>query len=56
MDLVIDHMFEALIVSRPEEDLCVHLASGETAVHHLIATLLIAIIVKDVRDLIICYY
>ena len=53
MDLIIDHMLEALVIRGPEEDLRVHFTPGKTAINHLITTLLVAIIVEDVGDLFI---
>ena len=45
MDLIIDHMLEALVISGPEEDLRVHFTPGKTAINHLITALLVTIIV-----------
>ena len=45
MDLVTDHMLQALIVSRVEEDHDFEALTGESVVHHLVAVSLVAQIV-----------
>ena len=50
MDLIIHHMLEPLIVGGAKENLGVELASGEPIVQNLIATQVIAVLSKQVRD------
>ena len=51
VNFIIDHMLETLVVGRAEENLRVHLAASEAAINDLVTSLLVAIVVQDVRDL-----
>jgi acyl-coenzyme A synthetase/AMP-(fatty) acid ligase len=50
VDLVVDHVLQALVVGRPEEDLGVHLAARVAVVHDLQASK--KLIVKTLRQVI----
>ena len=51
MNLVIDHVLQPLVVGGTKEDLGVELASCEAIIEHLVATEVIAILVKQLGDL-----
>jgi hypothetical protein len=53
VNFIVDHMLQTLVVSWSEEDLCVHLSTSEAAVEHLVSSLLIFVLVKNIRDLIL---
>jgi hypothetical protein len=50
VNLVVDHVLEALVVRRTEEDLRLHLHARVAVVHHLVAALLQAQLVQQLRD------
>ena len=50
--LVVDHVLEALIVGRSEEDLRVELAAGEAVVHDLVAAQLVVVAGEELGDLV----
>lgn len=54
MNLVLNHVLEPLIVSRPEEDHDFQLLSTEAIVHNLISSKLIALLVEGSRDFLNC--
>ena len=47
MDLVIDHVLQTLVISRPQEDLGVELATREAIVHYFIASVLVAVLLQQ---------
>ena len=51
MNLVLYHVLKALVVGGTEEDLCVHLAAGVTAVENFVAALLVTVVVQEAGDL-----
>lgn len=52
MHFVLDHVLEALVVRRSEEDHDLHLLAGKPVVHHFIATKLVAKTVQLFRNLV----
>ena len=51
MDLVLHHVLEPLIVSRPEEDLDLHLLAVKTVIHDFVASELVSLFMEKLRDL-----
>ena len=54
MDFVLNHVLEALVVSRAKEDHDLHLLASEAIVHYLVASKLVAERVQLCRDPIDC--
>lgn len=51
MDLVIHHVLQSLVVGGAKEHLCVQLTTRKAIVEHFIATQMVAILIKQLRDL-----
>lgn len=52
MNFIVDHMLQTLVVSWSKEDLCVHLSTSEATVKYFVSSLLIFVLVENIRDLI----
>ena len=51
VNFIIDHVLETLVVCWPKKYLCIHFTSSKPAINDFITTLLIFVIVQQVRHL-----
>ena len=51
VDFIVDHVLETLVICWAKENLCIHFTSSKSTINYFITTLLIFVIVQQVRHL-----